>query len=217
VVANLTPGHATTPGCASPSGWQYVRNLGKAKGTVGQTYVPVSHATQQFTYSQGQSSSIEVGESTSAGGGFHGTGTESWSSSFSESWPTFGANRSVWYQTGFNFGEYRCNILGQNFYMDIVNGYAGGADIKTPTSIPSTPAQFCIHQVAGSTARSNNSHAVTWSGGLGIGTPLVHFDASVQTGYDTSAQITYHFTASRHLCGWKGDPGGAPQQMVVHT
>jgi hypothetical protein len=125
-------------------------------------------------------------------------------------------NRSVWYQTEFDFGEYVCNIIGVLFYMDVVNGFAGGADIKAPTSIPSTPARYCVHQVAGSTATSNNSAAVTWTRGLGIGTGL-RFQASVQTGFDRSAQIGYHFSASRHLCGWQGDPGGRPQQLVVHT
>jgi hypothetical protein len=89
--------------------------------------------------------------------------------------------------------------------MNIVNGWAGGATVKKPTSIPSTPSKYCVPQAPG-----------TWSGGLGIGTGL-RFDTSVETGYDTSAQVRYHFTANRHLCGWKGDPGGTPRQLVVHT
>lgn len=211
--ADAAPGF---PGCAG-DGWNYIRNLGKHVGTVGETYVLTSHATQQFTYSQGQSSSIEIGASHSgAAGSFHAAGTQSWSSSLTETWPAYGANRSVWYQTEFNFGEYTCNEIGLVFYMDIVNGWAGGATIKKPTSIPSTPQKYCVPQAPGTSATSNNSHAVTWSGGLGIGTGL-RFDASVETGYDTSAQIRYHFSALRHLCGWKSDPGGTPLQLVVHT
>jgi hypothetical protein len=217
-VANLdaTPGSPEFPGCAG-DGWNYIKNLGKHEATVGETYVLTSHATQQFTYMQGQSSSIEIGSSNSgAAGSFHAVGTQSWSSSLTETWPAYGANRSVWYQTEFNFGEYTCRILGYTFYMDIVNGWAGGATIKKPTSIPSTPSKYCVHQAPGTSAKSNNSHAVTWSAGLGIGTGL-RFSASVQTGYDTSAQVRYHFTALRHLCGWKSDPGGTPLQLVVHT
>jgi hypothetical protein len=41
----------------------------------------------------------------------------------------------------FNFGEYTCNEIGIVFYMDIVNGWAGGATIKKPNSIPSTPGE----------------------------------------------------------------------------
>jgi hypothetical protein len=181
--------------------------------------VLTSHATQQFSYSQGQSSSIGVGWSSSGQvGSFDAGGTFSWSNSLGEIWPTYGPNRSVWYQTEFNFGEFSCFIpaAAHTFYVDHVNGFAGGADIKTPTSIPITPAKYCVHQQSGSTAKSNNSAAVTWSGSLGIGTGL-RFSASVQTGFDSSAQVAYRFSAGRHLCGWKGDPGGNPQQLVVHT
>jgi hypothetical protein len=95
-VANLdTDAAPGFPGCAG-DGWNYIRNLGKHVGTVGETYVPTSHATQQFTYSQGQSSSIEIGVSHSgAAGSFHASGAQSWSSSLTETWPTYGANRSV--------------------------------------------------------------------------------------------------------------------------
>ena len=195
----------------------YKRSLGKHLGTVGETYVPTSRASQHFTYSQGQSSSIEIGSSHSgAAGSFTDAGTYSWSSSLTESWPWYGANRSVWYQTAFDFGEYECNIIGVVFYMDIVNGWAGGATIKTPTSIPSTPARYCVPQLAGTSATSNNSAAVTWTRGLGIGTGL-RFDASVQTGFDRSAQLGYRFSANRQLCGQQGDPGGTPRQLVARA
>jgi hypothetical protein len=186
---------------------------------VGETYVLTSHATQQFSYSRGQSSSIGVGWSSSGQtGSFTAGGTFSWSSSLSETWPTFGANRSVWYETEFNFGEFSCFIpaAAHTFYVDHVNGFAGGATIKDPIVIPGTPAKFCVKQGAGTTAASHNSAAVTWSGSAGIGTGL-RFTASVQTGFDTSAQVTYHFSAIRHLCGQNSDPGGAPRQLVVHT
>jgi hypothetical protein len=97
-----------------------------------------------------------------------------------------------------------------------VNGFAGGAIIKAPTLIPITPAKFCGPQIAGSKAESHNSAAVTWSGSLGIGAGL-GFTASIETGFDTSAQITYQFSAPWLFCGWKDDPGGTPKQLVVHT
>lgn len=42
------------------------------------------------------------------------------------------------------------------------------------------------------------------------------FHASVETGFDSSAEVTYTFTRSGSLCGWKGNPGGVPKQLVVH-
>ncbi len=215
MVTNLT---SAVPGCAG-AGWNYVRNLGRHWATVGETYVLTTGAAQTFTYSKGQSSSIGIGMSLSgAGGSFADAGTSSWSSSHSEKWATYGANRSVWYQTEFNFGEYSCSIprAARTIYMVRVNGFAGGATIKTPTSIPGTPAKFCEPLKAGTTAKSGNSPAVTWTGSLGIRIGL-GFEASVQTGFDSGAQITYHFTATRHLCGWKSLPSGTPRQLVVRT
>lgn len=218
VVANFTPAPNRFPGCAG-NGWNYIKNLGKHVGTVGETYVLTSHANQQFTYSRGQSSSIGVGWSSSGkSGSFKDQDTFSWSSSLSETWPTFGANRSVWYQTEFKFGEYSCEIPAatRTFYAIHVNGFAGGATIKSPTLIPIAPPKFCVHQIAGSKAQSNNTAAVTWSKSLGIGAGL-GLSATIETGFDSSAQVTYHFSATRLFCGWKDDPGGKPQQLVVHT
>lgn len=207
------------PGCGGPAGWQYVKNLGRHWATVGETYVRTTGATQQFTYSRGQSSSIGIGLSTSGhAGSFTPGGTMAWSASHGKDWPVFGANRSVWYRTTFNFGEYSCSIPtgARTSYVDIVNGFGGGFEVKTPTSIPNTPAKFCITMRAGSLFQSGNSPAVTWTGSLGIATGL-GFQASIQTGFDRGARITYRFTANRHLCGQKSDPGGAPGQLVVHT
>ncbi len=41
------------------------------------------------------------------------------------------------------------------------------------------------------------------------------FDASAETGYDSSALLTYKVSVGRNLCGWKGDPGGSPKQLVI--
>jgi hypothetical protein len=139
-------------------------------------------------------------------------GTWSWSASFGEDFPTFGGNRSVWYQTEFTFGEYSCNIIGIVKYVDLVDGYAGGATHVTPTAIP--VATHCVPQEAGSKAHSGSSSAVTWTKSLGIGAGL-GLQASIETGFDTSAQLNFTFSAFRHLCGWKSLPGGVPQQLVV--
>jgi hypothetical protein len=92
---------------------------------------------------------------------------------------------------------------------------SGGARIEKPTSVPKTPSRFCVSQMSGSTPTSNNSTAVTWTRSLGVHAGL-DFHASVETGYDSSAEITYSFTRTGSLCGWKGNPGGVPKQLVVH-
>jgi hypothetical protein len=224
VAANLTatPGlTAATPGwsgCAG-DGWNYVRNLGEHLATVGETYVLTSHATQHFAYDEGQSSSIGAGISASGKyGSFTDSGTFSWSANFGESFASFGANKSMWYQNLFNFGEYSCYIpaAAHTWYATHVNGYAGGTYYKKPTSIPSTPAKYCVRQGPDNTAHSGSTAAVTWTRTLGIGSGF-GFWSSVQTGYDNRAQIKYTFSAWRSLCGQASAPGETPRQLVVHT
>ncbi len=216
LVANVP---ASGTGCGGA--WNYIASLGKHWETVGQTYVPTSHATQHFTYKAGQSSSLGWGISASgAPGTFTEQGTYSWSSSFRETWPTFGANRSVWYRTEFHWGEYEC--IGYHiipFDGQHVNGYAGGARVMTPSFVPNTPQRFCVFQMAGSSPQSNNSAAVTWTRKLALQAVEddagLGFDASAETGYDSSALLTYKVSVGRNLCGWKGDPGGSPKQLVI--
>src|SRR6185437_6426392 len=117
------------------TGWTYIKDLGKHVGTAGESCVLTSHSTQEFTYNSGQSSSTGVGWSNSRKTrAFTISGTFSWSGSLPETWPAFGANRSVWYQTQFKFGEFSCFIpaAAHTFYVDRVNGFAGGATIKAP-------------------------------------------------------------------------------------
>jgi len=240
VVINKTPGNAylaashpvvnltstsrdDNHGCGAFGIWYYIKQLGKHWVTVGETYVPTSHATQHFTYAEGQSSSLGWGISASAKyGTWSGSGTYSWSSSFKEKWPTFGAHRSVWYTTAFKWAEYGCRLPGQvNFalYGQHPNGYAGGADTRKPTFIPPTPRRFCVKQISGSTPTSNNSTAVIWTAKLAVQAvkddAALGFEASAQTGFDGNAQITYTVSRTRYLCGWKDFPGGTPRQTVI--
>lgn len=213
-VANLSG----LPPCDG-AGWNYYKSMKKHWATVGQSYVPTTHATQQFTYTQGQFSTIGVGTSGSGGAGsFSANGSYAWSatgaSSNQGSWPKYGDRRSVFYRTQFHFGEYVCSEFNRRFYMEHVNGYAGGGHIQKPSSVPTTPKRYCENYVSGFTFHSNNSTAQTWRRSLGIHAGL-DFEASVVTGYDGSAQITYKFSRSRDVCGVHSLPGGNPRQMVV--
>jgi hypothetical protein len=101
-------------------------------------------------------------------------------------------------------------------FMQHVNGYAGGASHETPPSVPDTPSRFCIPQDKNSAPQSSNTAAVTWTKSLGIHAGL-GFHASVETGFDTSAQLTYTYVHAGSLCGWKALPGGSPKQLVVRS
>jgi hypothetical protein len=200
--------------------WQYYGSLGKHWATVGQTYVPTNHATQQFTYSTGQFSSIGVGTSASGGKGkFSADGTMAWSDSHASStkgsWPTYKSGRSVFYRTEFHFGEYICNHIGiRKGFEQHVNGYFGGGHIEKPPSVPRTHKWNCASYVPGFKFVLDYSNAVTWERSFGIHAGL-SFDASVETGYDTDGALTYIISRERNICGTEGPPGGTPRQLVV--
>jgi hypothetical protein len=210
------------PSCDATGVWVYQGSLGKRWAVVGETYVPTSHATQHFQYEIGQSSSLGVGVSvTDKAGSFDEHGTYSWSSSLKESWPTYGADRSVWYTTQFHWGLYACEgryIAHPNFEQH-VNGYVGGAEIRKPAFVPTTPHRFCTVQTAGSSPTSDTSAAVTWTKHLAISSVQddagLGFDASAETGFDHSAELQYTVSERRLLCGWKDYPGGTPRQLVI--
>jgi hypothetical protein len=195
------------------------KSLNKHWGTVGQTYVATTHSTQQFSYAEGQFSTIGAGTTISgADGPFSADGSSSWSNSHSHSsggsWPKYGAQRSLFYRTQFHFGEYRCYFYGAGTrtYMQRVNGYDGGGHIEKPPSVPRTPD--CEPYVRGYDFHSNNSSAVTWRRSWGIHAGL-GFEASVVTGYDSDAEIFYDLSRARNICGTNGYPGGTPRQLVV--
>lgn len=76
-----------------------------------------------------------------------------------------------------------------------------------------------MKQIKGSSPTSNNSSAVIWTAKLAVQAvkddAALGFEASAQTGFDTSAQITYTVSRTRHLRGWKDNPGGTPRQLVI--
>jgi hypothetical protein len=215
-VVNLTEKPNSLPLCEFGN-WNYYASMGKHWATVGQTYVPTTYATQQFSYTSGQFSSIGVGVSgTGKKGSFSASGTYAWSNAVASTkrgtWPKYGARRSVFYRTEFHLGEYVCSTSGT--FMQHANGYFGGAHIEKPPSVPHTPNKWCASYVGGYTYYSTNTAAVTWTKSLGIHAGL-DFDASVQTGYDNSAQVIYHLNRERDICGSNGPPGGTPRKIVV--
>jgi hypothetical protein len=201
--------------------WVYYASLGKHWATIGETYVPTSHATQRFSYSHGQFSTLGVGTSGSGGyGSFAVDGSFSWSKTGSSgsggSFPYYGAYQNVWYRTQFHWGEYECNHIGiLGGFKQQVNGYFGGAHIENPKTAPSTKMKNCGSYVPGFAFHSNNSTAVTWRRSFGIHAGL-GFLASVVTGYNGSAQVTYKLSRERYVCGQYGGPEGPnPRQLVV--
>lgn len=75
-------------------------------------------------------------------------------------------------------------------------------------------ASYCASQVAGATITKQSTAALTWSNGLNIDYYL-GIDLSTQTGYTSTAKLTFKFNAARRLCGTHDSPGGTPRRLVA--
>jgi hypothetical protein len=224
---------------ATCTNWTLYRGLKKAWGTVGQSYVGrgARGTTQSFTYEAGQSSTLGVGESVSTpAGGFTNAGTVSVSTTAEQGFPTFGV-ANVNYRTEFKMAEYTqtctpvakitpgalatmptakksCNpIINDCTYFQVKPvEWAGGGTWKLPRSAPTSG--FCVVEKRGDSFRTHTEKAVTWSGGLDV--LQVGFNASAQTGYDNSAEVSFKFNGREtvQLCGTNNFPPEAGQVVA---
>jgi hypothetical protein len=208
----VTAAAVTDAPAVVPCGWVYLKNYGPRWAVVGATFARTGGVTQSFSYGRGQSSSLGVGLSQSGKyGTFSESGTASASSSTQEDYPTFGGNTSVRYETKFIYGEYGYSCShGYLRYETRPTGYAGGATY-VKTTAPS--AGYCVYQARGTTFTRSSSSAYTFTAGLNVS--AVGVNLSSETGYDSSATVRYHFSASHHLCGTGGYPGGTPRRLVA--
>jgi hypothetical protein len=212
VTANLTGSPHAQP---STCGWAYIKQRKAAWAIVGQGYVLAKGITQQFTYSNGQNSTLGIGESQSAeGSGYHADGSETESSSQSQDFRKH-YNSYSWYETKFRVGQYGWYCGGIGFeapYKVHSNGYYGGAKVYHPKHRPRY--QECASEPRGQTVTTHNQRAVRWGGGFDIA--AVGFSASAQTGYDSSAQLVYKYVShGGYECGTNHDaPAEAPQLIA---
>ncbi|MFE2432657.1 hypothetical protein ACFXJ5_38845 [Streptomyces sp. NPDC059373] len=195
-----------------------VKDYGARSDIVGQSYSATTGVTHTFTYVSGADSSLGVGVSASGTyGSFKVDGTSSKSSSASESFPTYGNNKGVYYKTGFHYGKYKI-LCGSRagiytYYKVKAISFAGGATTSS-ASIPT--AKLCVTQNADTTFVENTSTAITWTDGLEI-SDYIGIDLSTETGYTKSAELTYHFNKKRRLCGTGDYPGGTPHRIVARS
>ena len=209
-----------TPSVCTP--WKLQKELSPSWAVVGQAYVlsNATHVQQSFVYSNGQSSTLGVGISpTGKVGSFTGSGAETTSTTATQDFPSSGSPGYIWYRTLFKVGLYHaaCGTPGRiadasssSKYLVRSDGWAGGTNIEHPKTAPT--AEFCSPELAGAVFITANERAVTWSAGFTI--PVVGFNAQAQTGYDTSAQLTFNFGADRQLCGTNDSPPSAAQLVA---
>ncbi|HEY1621531.1 MAG TPA: hypothetical protein VGG25_28155 [Streptosporangiaceae bacterium] len=212
VTANLVGStHAQPKTC----GWAYMKQRNASWAIVGQGYVLAKGITQQFTYSNGQNSTLGIGYSPSAeGSGYHADGSETESSGQSQDFRKH-YKSYAWYETKFRVGQYGWYCGGEGFkppYKVRSNGYYGGAKVYHPKKRPRY--QECASEPGGQTVTTHRERAVRWSGGFDIA--QVGFSASSQTGYDSSAELKYKYSShGGYECGTNHDAPAQSPQLIA--
>lgn len=194
--------------CPAPA----FKNLGKKLTSVGTTFSLIRPVTASFQYSQGQSSSLEVGLSYSGkNGSFSGDGDISVSKEKSEGFAPDTGRGDDRYETEFRYGKYHFDCetrFGQvDYYLVQAYEWAAGATTAHPKRTPAFKKYNCVYQEGDSTFSEDSSTAITFSAGFSI----VGFTGSAQTGYDNSAQMDLHFIHQGDVCGTNDVPGGTPR------
>jgi hypothetical protein len=201
------------PGCDATKG----ASLGVHYGIVGQTYSQTTGVKHTFTYTSGATTSIGIGVQGSSGGGnFFSSGTRSIASTVTEYFPTYGNHTYRYYKTGWNFylWHVKCLTNGKSHTEIRPGSFAGGA-VTAAAGAPS--AHKCVKQTAGSRYVQSKSHAITWSNGVSFGYGGVGVNLSTETGYSSSAEVSYSFSSSRYLCGSGSTPGGTPYVLSAKS
>jgi hypothetical protein len=199
------------PGSCSP--WRLQKKFPPAWGIVGATYVQpgAAHVRQSFTYRRGQSSSI--GEYLSVNGGtFAAHGATAVKAAASIAFPSSARPGNNVFRTRFQMGDYKraCASNGSTVTSDLLKatGFAGGKNVQHPATAPA--ASTCQPLLKGDTFTRDKGKAFTWPDGMTVNRVKI----SMQTGYDSSAQVTYKSGASRQVCGISGH-GPASSPLVV--
>jgi hypothetical protein len=99
-------------------------------------------------------------------------------------------------------------------------GWSGGTSVVHPEPTPATPAKFCTAMKANTVFKTGNEKAVRWPSGFEIGTVndikgadlKTNFNTSAQTGYDSNAQMQFHFKQAGFACG---TTKAAPSSPIV--
>jgi hypothetical protein len=195
------------------------RSLGTPWGIVGATFSTTTAGSDTFTYERGASSSIGIGTSaTGAAGTFSGGGTNSVSTDTTIANGAIGfSSGSYHFETQFTENEYYNLCINSSTgessytYYNKTDGWAGG---WKKVSVAHITATHCAPYTGDVTVTKSSTSAWTFQGGVNI--PALSFNASAQTGYTTTASVSYHIDGgyTRQLCGVGGTFGGSDPLLV---
>jgi hypothetical protein len=190
---------------------EFDKDLGPTLVDLEQSYSTYKYVVQSFTYGKNQSSSLEIGISDSGSAGtFSADGTTSVSTTSKQNFPNQrGVSRNYW-RSQFEKGLYdqECGD-GQWFYYAKIYVWNGGDYFVHPKGTPSTT--HCVQELGGGSWNEYKTNATSFKKGFDFSD--LDFTGSSQTGYSTTAEITFAFSRTGILCGRTGKPGAVPGFM----
>jgi hypothetical protein len=193
---------------------------GNIRVRIGRLYSESPTAAEQFTYTRGSSSTLGIGFSGSgAAGSWSASGTTTTDSSDRLDYPLM---RGVAYKLAYTTFQY-------DKWIQTCRSYPGGYVVSTDHYFG--PSRWiggqnwengnrlgmgnCLQHPAGSHFTKDRSTA--YEGGADVASSgAIQINLSARTGYSTSTSITFGFTHTQPLCGYRDYEGGTPQLLTVH-
>ncbi|RZU61723.1 hypothetical protein [Zhihengliuella halotolerans] len=187
--------------------------------TVGQTSSTTNYGfAQKLTFESGATSTMGVALSyTGKHGSFSRSGTHTTGSGSSTTFPSRKTTGSSYLRTTYRYGVLRCiyqssGTTSRYEYRPL--SHSGGATTAS-ASTPYAPSGYCRTYVPGSKFTQWTSSASTFSVGAKT-SGAIGIDLSSRSGYTSKTKMDHSFwSASRKVCGTKGDPGAYPGLLVV--
>jgi hypothetical protein len=116
------------------------------------------------------------------------------------------------WQSKFVYSKFRYACAGSGYSGPThvrATSYAGGASYQT---IPRPAAKYCVSQSKGSSFTKQSTRSSTIAGAVGTSGDI-GFNLNAQTGWSSSANIKFSFSAKRNLCGTSGYPAASPGEL----
>jgi hypothetical protein len=199
-----------------------VRGFGGRWTAVGAWFSNTRGVNATFDYSNGASSSLGVGVSDTAVGGFHADSTQTESTNSAQGFPTKYGEQSILYRTLFTYKEFKYRICGGRppgpacfgvVYKVEPVGWRGGSDIQQ-TGNPGDITK-CVPELNNARWHRGDTQAITWTNGVSLKV-AIGIDLSSQTGYTSQATLDINFTEGGHqLCGRGSFPGRTPYVLMA--
>ena len=176
---------------------------------VGETASKMSGAWAQLAYTQGSSSSLGMGVSSSgSAGSYSQNATTSVSNSSTVTFAKRSGNHDIYYRTDFTYGKYRDEVYtlwirtSLSYLVKPTGQFAGGNySVGSSGTLHTQSPSYCRQYLAGDQLTKSTTKATTWSNGVSIGTSDVKVNLSAQTGYTSTMKVTYGLTSTGYLCG----------------